>query len=92
MTTEYGTGIFRVIGCLRPGFLEVKYVGDGKGPVATRRDDGGVIIRNVDEVWISEVPMDLVPRDSRFPNCLIEVSVRNRSEILDVVSVREHAP
>lgn len=90
MPVEYGKGIFRVVGCLTPGFLKLEYVGDGKGPRVTKREDGGITIRCVDEVWVHEVPVEIVPLESRMPNCLVEVSVRNRTEILSVI--RANAP
>lgn len=85
MPVEYGKGIFRVVGCLKAGFLELEYVGDGKGPLTTKREDGGITIRCADDVWIHEVPVEVVPFESRMPNCLVEVSVRNRTEILSVI-------
>ncbi len=87
MAVEYGKCIFRVIGCLSPGYLELEYVGRGEGPVVIRQEDVGMEIRRWDEVWIREIPIEAIPPDCRMPNCLLEITARGRTEVISVLPV-----
>ena len=84
MAIEYGKCVFRIVGCLSPGYFEVEYVRAGEGPVVVRPEDAAAEVRRWDEVWIRELPIALVPPECRLPNTLIEVTARARREVVSV--------
>jgi hypothetical protein len=89
MVDHIGKAVFRVVGCLSPGYLKLAYVRDPDGLLVTKKEDGSMIIHIKDDVWIDEVPLELVPQQSRIPNSLITVSVRNRTQVVSVEPANE---
>ncbi len=89
MDTHVAKGIFRVIGCVSPGYLKLKYVrhvDDADLRPRAKLKEGVRVISIRDDLWVDEVPIELVPPESRMPNSLIELTVRNRTEIIAVAA------
>jgi hypothetical protein len=61
---------------LRPGFLQIEGVVDGPVPPRT------IVIK--DDVWIDEVPVEMVPFDLRTPNSEFIVIARERTKLVGV--------
>ncbi len=81
-------GIFRVVGQLIEGTLTVEYVRHCDLPVEPPPPPGIKIIRILDDLWIDNVPLELVDINDRLPNTLLRVTVRNQTEVIKV----ERAP
>jgi hypothetical protein len=88
MSQHIAEGIFRVVGHLVEGWLEVQYIRHcDELPTAIPPPRGRVIdIR--DDLWVTQIPISLVEVHDRLPNTLLKVAVRNRTEAIHV----ERAP
>jgi hypothetical protein len=91
MSADIAKGIFRVFGCVTPGYLKVEYVRHSENPKVEKSafPAGSRIIHIRDDLWVSEVPIELVPPESRMPNSLIELTVRGATQIITVTSYKE---
>jgi hypothetical protein len=81
-------GIFRVVGQLSEGTLTVEYVEHCDLPPLPAPLPGGKIFRILDDLWIDNVPLELVDFNDRLPNTLLRITVRDRTEVVKV----ERAP
>jgi hypothetical protein len=68
---------FRVFGCLRPGFLKVE--------VQAPPSEPGTIV--LFDIWIDELPHELVPEDCRMPNSEFWGLVSDRTTVVQTSSV-----
>jgi hypothetical protein len=86
MSPHFAEGVFRVIGHLRPGFLKVECVRHADHlPPPT---DPTVRVYDMrDDLWIDEVPLDMVPIAKRLPNSLLLVTVRDAKIVTNVSAV-----
>lgn len=78
MSPQFAKGIFRVVGKLPPGFLKVECLRHAE-PLS---DANAYDMR--DDLWIDEVPLDMVPMAKRLPNSLHLVTVRDRTVVTNV--------
>ena len=83
MSPHFAKGIFRVVGNLRPGFLKVEGLGHAD-PLPEPADPSIRVYDMRDDLWIDEVPLDMVPMPKRLPNSLLLVTVRDRTIVVDV--------
>jgi hypothetical protein len=80
---HFARGIFRIVGNLRPGFLAVEYVSHADPPPPST-DPSIRVIDLRDDLWIDEVPLDMVPLRARTPNSRLIVTVRDRRTVVNV--------
>jgi len=91
MSAHIAKGIFRVFGCVSPGYLKltyVRHVDEDEKCIYPQPKEIVRVITIRDDLWVDEVPIDLVPPESRMPNSLVELTVRNAREIIAVSSVK----
>ena len=84
MNPEYAQGIYRVVGHLVEGWLTVELVRSLTEWPKVDAPLGCRVIEIHDDLWIDKVPVSLVEIGSRFPNTLLKVTVRNRTEVMHV--------
>jgi hypothetical protein len=84
MPPELAQGIYRVVGHLVEGWLTVELVRSLTEWPEVKPPPGGTVISIHDDLWIDRVPVSLVEIGDRFPNTLLKVTVRNRTEVIHV--------
>jgi hypothetical protein len=77
-------GIFRVVGHLVEGWLDVEYVKHCDECPEVTPPPGGKVITIRDDLWVGQIPIELVDIDDRLPNTLLKVTVRNRTDVIHV--------
>jgi hypothetical protein len=77
-------GVFRVLGHLAEGWLTVEYVRHCEELPAMTPPPGGRVITIRDDLWIDRVPVAMVAIKDRIPNTLLRVTVRDRTEVINV--------
>ena len=85
MSSHFAKGIFRVVGNLRPGFLKVEHVRHLE-PLPQSADPSVPVYDMRDDLWIDEVPLDMVPMPNRLPNSLLLVTVKDATIVTAVAA------